>query len=713
MTMRDAALVPVHELLGLGTEPRPRYIIPSYQRPFAWDASEVGQLLTDVREARARYAAQSSGASGADGEPGETDYFLGTLVVAHPPKESEGSPRGALSVVDGQQRLTTICLLLALWQREHPEDGLVPDRWKAHDVLGLGHRRDDHELLASLGEPDGPAPDLLHDSGALGEAVEVLSAAVAPGAGGRPRRDDAPRLERIDVEFLLDHVVMLRHVLPERTSTNHFFEVMNTRGEQIRPADVLKARLMDALPPHTHETVDRIWSACADLEHPLPQDLPTSLPDAPTSSEADGGSGRDGGRSLLEWLEEAEVSSVESAATVPTPEDDAHEESTGGKRTRGRKGKDEPAELPGSSIVTFEELLLHALARDRRRRFTWDPQATEPLSQGGSWLDARHLLELFSELADEKQVRCFIELLPRVRLAFDAAVIRSGGTNPLDDARWSLAGASDENDVADRARLIMLESMYQVTDTDRQSKYFIHIILNEVLDDWESTTHEDWIGGSRDLHSQLTGELMQRLSGRLEQESRARIRDLVLAREDAVQPHPLDRGLSTSHLVLNVLDYLLWRDEAVPQDVRTRYRFVYRSTIEHFYPQHPDGGERELAPEDLNSFGNLCLMSRRDNSSRSNFMPEAKATAFKHAPNPSLKLRLMMRGADGWAAESIRRHRTEMVARLRAFVDETGAGRESTSEGASSHPDLNVLSQCQSGDGTPQRSEEATFRQPC
>lgn len=64
--------------------------IPPHQRDYAWTDEEVSQLFSDLE------AAYRSG----------TEYFLGTIVAI------EDKSSGSLSVVDGQQRLTTTYLLL-------------------------------------------------------------------------------------------------------------------------------------------------------------------------------------------------------------------------------------------------------------------------------------------------------------------------------------------------------------------------------------------------------------------------------------------------------------------------------------------------------------------------------------------------------------------------------------------------------------------------
>lgn len=95
--------------------------------------------------------------------------------------------------------------------------------------------------------------------------------------------------------------------------------------------------------------------------------------------------------------------------------------------------------------------------------------------------------------------------------------------------------------------------------------------------------------------------------------------------------------------------------------------------MEHFYPQNPNEGEghKKLPLEILNNFGNLCIMSRSQNSLRSNLMPDAKIKEFK-TTDQSLKFEMMQKIAekDGiWSSEQIIKHGQEMRNILEEFVD--------------------------------------------
>ena len=63
----------------------------------------------------------------------------------------------------------------------------------------------------------------------------------------------------------LSSVKIYRIEVPENTDLNHYFEIMNTRGEQLEQQDTLKAQLMSYLDNRYMATFSKIWDACSDM----------------------------------------------------------------------------------------------------------------------------------------------------------------------------------------------------------------------------------------------------------------------------------------------------------------------------------------------------------------------------------------------------------------------------------------------------------------
>lgn len=86
----------VRQLLE-GSSKQP-FLIPEYQRPYAWSDDEITTLFDDLREFAENEVTKNNDST-------EGTYFLGTVVsYINEDKEQE--------IIDGQQRITSILLLL-------------------------------------------------------------------------------------------------------------------------------------------------------------------------------------------------------------------------------------------------------------------------------------------------------------------------------------------------------------------------------------------------------------------------------------------------------------------------------------------------------------------------------------------------------------------------------------------------------------------------
>jgi Protein of unknown function DUF262 len=96
------------------------YEIPPYQRPYSWEKENVQQLLDDIWEA---YASN------------DNEYFIGSIITI----ERERDRR--YEVVDGQQRLTSLNLVLARLRDRilSASQSQEHNRWNLRKVLSQIH----------------------------------------------------------------------------------------------------------------------------------------------------------------------------------------------------------------------------------------------------------------------------------------------------------------------------------------------------------------------------------------------------------------------------------------------------------------------------------------------------------------------------------------------------------------------------------------------
>ena len=123
----------------------PQFVIPIYQRAYSWTERECLQLWDDVVR------------SGAD--PRVQVHFVGSIVYV---EDGQGTVthQAPLLVIDGQQRLTTVSLLLAALAQAVPEGEEPADGFSRRKIQNYyltnpdeeGSRR--HKLVLSRGDKD-------------------------------------------------------------------------------------------------------------------------------------------------------------------------------------------------------------------------------------------------------------------------------------------------------------------------------------------------------------------------------------------------------------------------------------------------------------------------------------------------------------------------------------------------------------------------------
>lgn len=225
--------------------------IPAYQRPYAWETDQARELLNDLLDAM-----DNPNTSGGV-------YFLGSIVLIKTP----ASPQA--KVVDGQQRLTTLTILLSVLRDLTSDAERRIDRGnyvhqKANPDTGAAAR---HRLL--LRERD---RDFFHEHLQKAGATENLpNAAKLQGSqariveNARLFRDqlvqlDEARRDRL-VAFVIQHCYLVVVAVPTAEAARRIFTVLNARGLDLTATDILKADLLDRAGPDREDALAKRWEA--------------------------------------------------------------------------------------------------------------------------------------------------------------------------------------------------------------------------------------------------------------------------------------------------------------------------------------------------------------------------------------------------------------------------------------------------------------------
>ncbi len=242
------------------------YFIDFYQRQYKWTSEPVERLLDDVFY---RFNEQYKIYKDLDIPLEQTInkyswYYLNTFVT------NKSEVNGKLYIVDGQQRLTTITLILInLLQKARKENSELQDWVQAKIVGQSGFKKNfwmNHEmhLETMKGLLDGKPFDKVDVSSGI-TAKNMLENYKIIERFLSKELDNKHKLESFIFYFLHRLVLIKLHV--EQTDVPMVFEVINDRGVKLKPYEILKGKLLGQVDKEELEvlSLNVIWDNAVDI----------------------------------------------------------------------------------------------------------------------------------------------------------------------------------------------------------------------------------------------------------------------------------------------------------------------------------------------------------------------------------------------------------------------------------------------------------------
>lgn len=207
------------------------YVIPIYQRNYAWTKDEIEQLLNDINDVSDDFKGK---------------YYLGSLIV-----NQLGT--NVFEVIDGQQRLTTLYLLLSYLNNDSVDKNSL--RFEAreksnktlHDIKSI---KDQESVLENT---SWYSEEIINGYNVIWEYFE----------SNCKKEDDF----KACFKKKLSSITIIRTQVPKDIDLNHYFEIMNTRGEQLELHEIVKAKIIGAIAKKKDKIIAAtIWDACAQMD---------------------------------------------------------------------------------------------------------------------------------------------------------------------------------------------------------------------------------------------------------------------------------------------------------------------------------------------------------------------------------------------------------------------------------------------------------------
>jgi hypothetical protein len=222
--------------------------IPRYQRPYSWEQSHLEEFWRDAVQDRTN----------------DEEFFIGSIVTAKPKNELVNA------VVDGQQRLTTITILLCVLRNAFEKEGDKDLADGTHTLIERKNRENKNQYVLTTetsypflqehiqkrGKPElkdkiGPEEDALkaaHDF--FVERIGDVILAIRADESLNEAKQNKEIVKRL--RFIREQVLSLQVIFVELENEDDaylVFETLNTRGKDLRASDLVKTQVMRLKPP--------------------------------------------------------------------------------------------------------------------------------------------------------------------------------------------------------------------------------------------------------------------------------------------------------------------------------------------------------------------------------------------------------------------------------------------------------------------------------
>ena len=228
-----------------------KYSIDYYQREYKWQTKQVEELLDDLTS---RFLEDHDDNNPRDAVANYGHYFLGSVVISN--------KRGQKFIIDGQQRLTTLTLLLIFLhnvQRDRSEKVEIADMIFS---VRYGKKSFNMDVPERQGVMEALFMETDFDASEKPESIRNILARyrdIEAHFPGDIKDDTLPYF----LDWLIENVHLVEITAYNDDDAYTIFETMNDRGLSLSPTDMLKGYLLANITDESKRTTAaQTWKVC-------------------------------------------------------------------------------------------------------------------------------------------------------------------------------------------------------------------------------------------------------------------------------------------------------------------------------------------------------------------------------------------------------------------------------------------------------------------
>jgi uncharacterized protein with ParB-like and HNH nuclease domain/alkylated DNA nucleotide flippase Atl1 len=231
----------LQELLGGAKQ----YQVPLYQRTYSWGKDQLDKLWEDVLQLAEDRVTRP-----------DLTHFMGSLVLAPSPLNGPAGVQDWL-VIDGQQRLTTLSLLLCAL-RDHRAQQDPGERERINELYLVNKWHKDRHTKLQPTQADRPAYLACVDGTAQAGGADPVGSAYRSFKAKQAALDDQSQIERLE-DALMSGLAIVAVTAGADDNAYRIFESLNNTGLKLTQADLLRNYLFMRLPSRGETVYQSLW----------------------------------------------------------------------------------------------------------------------------------------------------------------------------------------------------------------------------------------------------------------------------------------------------------------------------------------------------------------------------------------------------------------------------------------------------------------------
>ncbi|BEV72975.1 DUF262 domain-containing protein [Paludibacterium sp. THUN1379] len=210
------------------------FSIDEYQREYKWEKENIDELLSDLQ---AKFFSHYKSGDETSQVSGYGEYFLGSIIVS--------KRNGKNYLIDGQQRVTSLTLLLICLYRRAKDKGLPVIQTVAPLIFSdnLGQPKFNLDIPERLPVIKALFEGLSFNPDGKDESIQTMYARYQDIEGNDLLEDLGEALLHF-IYWLMTRVGLIEIATDNDSYAYAIFETMNDRGKPLSPVDMLKAYLL-------------------------------------------------------------------------------------------------------------------------------------------------------------------------------------------------------------------------------------------------------------------------------------------------------------------------------------------------------------------------------------------------------------------------------------------------------------------------------------